>query len=216
MGARDEHHGGPGVVVTEGYLAVLVPFAAVGVSIASLWRLSAREGGWLALGAMAVTALAFAALRERHPALARAHAFAAALAGALSLAGITRSVPEAVVALSAYGVMLHACAGRLALGRPVRLLAHVVMAGAALSLSTSLVTPGRLAVRLALLGVAVCAYAAARARVRRACRATGATRTAWAGTWPWPRWSGRCAGGSRPWAGGWRCRSRPWRRGSAT
>ncbi|HET7232688.1 MAG TPA: DUF2339 domain-containing protein [Longimicrobium sp.] len=153
------------VRTAEGYLAVAASFFVVWMSVGALWELSARAGGYLGLGVVAVTALAYAALRTRLPALARAHAFAGAAAGAASLALVSRNVPEAVMALVVYGALLHAGVRRERLGRPTRLLAHVVMALAATAAAQALVTPGDLASRLALLSVAGCAYAVAAKRV---------------------------------------------------
>lgn len=153
------------VAVVEGYLAVAVPFFVTWASLAGVWSLSARSSGYLGAGVVWVAGFTFAALRLRLPALARAHAFATAAAGAAVLALVSRTVPEAVIALVIYGALLHACARAEPLGRPVRLLAHGVMAVAALALAQGLATPAALAVRLALLAVSGCAYAVAGARV---------------------------------------------------
>jgi len=151
--------------VVEGYLAVAVPFFVVWMSMGALWQLSARAGGYLGVGVVSVTALTYATLRRRQPALARAHAFAAAAAGAMTLALVSRNAPEGVIVLAVYGALLHAWARREPLGRLTRLLAHAVMALTATAATLALVTPGDLASRLALLSVAVCAYAVASERV---------------------------------------------------
>ncbi|HET7463796.1 MAG TPA: DUF2339 domain-containing protein [Longimicrobium sp.] len=153
------------VRVLEGYVAVVVPFFVAWGSLAAAWSLSARSSGYLGTGVVWVAGFAFAALRPRLPALARAHAFAAAAAGAAVLALVGRNVPETVIALVIYGTLLHACERAEPLGRPVRLLAQGVMAVAALALAQGLATPGDLAVRVALLAVSACAYAVSAERV---------------------------------------------------
>jgi len=153
------------VRVTEGYLAVLAPFAVAWPSLATAWTLSSRGSGWLALGMMAVTGLAFAALRRPHPALGRAHAFAAAVAGTLSLVALSDTVIEVVIAASVYGLLLHVFAAREPLGRPLRLLAHAILACAAMAVAEPIMSPTQPMVRLALLVVAACAYAVAAGRV---------------------------------------------------
>jgi|GEM_PF-1351351 len=150
--------------VVEGYLAVDVPYFAVWMSMGALWQLSARAGGYLGVGVVWVTALAYATLRRRQPALARAHAFTAAAAGAMTLALVSRNAPEGVIVLAVYGALLHAWARAEPLGRLTRLLAHAVMALTATAATLALATPGDLASRLALLSVAVCAYAVASER----------------------------------------------------
>jgi hypothetical protein len=149
----------------EGYLAVAAPFFVVWMSIGGVWELAPRAAGYLGLGVLGVTALAYAALRTRLPSLARAHAFAGAAAGAVSLALVSRNVPEAVMALALYGALLHACVRGEPLGRPTRLLAHAVMALTAVAAARALATPGDFASRRALLSVALCAYAVAAERV---------------------------------------------------
>ncbi len=149
----------------EGYLAVAVPFFAVWMSVGGLWELSGRVGGYLGLGVLWVAVFAYAALRTRLPSLARAHAFTGAAAGAVSLALMSRSVPEGVMACAVYGALLHACVRGEPLGRPTRLLAHAVMALTATTAAEVLLTPGDAFSRLALLSVAACAYAVAAGRL---------------------------------------------------
>ncbi|HEU4561195.1 MAG TPA: DUF2339 domain-containing protein [Longimicrobium sp.] len=153
------------VCVVEGYLAAVVPFFVAWASLAEVWNLSARSTGYLGAGVVGVAGFTFAALRLRLPALARPHAFAAAAAGAAVLALVGRNLPETVISLVIYGALLHACARAEPLGRPVRLLAHAVIAMAAMALARGLATPADLTVRLALLAVAACAYAVAGERV---------------------------------------------------
>ncbi|HYH78793.1 MAG TPA: DUF2339 domain-containing protein [Longimicrobium sp.] len=149
----------------EEYLAVALPFFAVWMSLGAVWEISPRAGGSVGMGVLFVTAFAYVGLRTRLPSLARAHAFTAAAAGAISLAMVSRTVPEAVTVLAVYGALLHACARGEPLGRPMRLLAHAVMALTATAATLAMTTPAELASRLALLSVAVCAYAVAAERV---------------------------------------------------
>jgi uncharacterized membrane protein len=151
--------------VVEGYLAVLLSFCAAWSSLGTLWQLGQREAGYLGAAVAGVTVLAFAALRGRAPALARANALVAAGAGAISLVLVSRDLTQVAMVLAVYGTLLHACARREPLGRPVRLLAHAVMLAAAVAILQPLATPDGLAVRLALVAAAACAYAVARQEV---------------------------------------------------
>jgi uncharacterized membrane protein len=156
--ATTEEH----AAVAEGHAVVALAFFAAWASVVTLWELDPRPAGYIGAGIALACGLAYAALRERHPALARAHAFAGALAGGLAVALASRNVPEGAASVVAFGALLHAWSDRRPLGRPVRLAAHAAMLFAALSGAVSLlISPGELNARLAMLVVAVCAYAAA-------------------------------------------------------
>jgi uncharacterized membrane protein len=154
------------VAAAEAYLAATVPFFVVWSMLVGVWSLSTPDAGYLEAAFALAAAAVYAVVRLRHPALARAHAFSGALLGAAAIWALSRNAAEGVIAAAAYGTLLHAWAHRHALGRPLRLLAHGVLAVSALViLERAPFAPADVMMRLAVLTVAVCAYLVAAERV---------------------------------------------------
>ncbi|HEU0052070.1 MAG TPA: DUF2339 domain-containing protein [Longimicrobium sp.] len=149
------------VEVWEGYVAVVVSFAAAWFSVANVWEMGDTAAGYVGAGIAAVGFLVHLFLRERRPGLARAHAFLAALAAAPALVLVSGDLPQAAAALVGFGTLLHAWHGRLPVGRPIRWLAHLSMVSAFVMASAALAEPLKLPYRIAVAAAAACAYAVA-------------------------------------------------------
>ncbi|HET6762277.1 MAG TPA: DUF2339 domain-containing protein [Longimicrobiaceae bacterium] len=148
------------VGVLEGYVVTAAAFGVAWASAVEVWDLDPRPAGYIGLGIAAVTALTYAALRDRIPGLARAHAFTAAFAGGCALAMVSRNEAEGAAAVVLYGLALHAWRARLPVGRPVRLVAHLCMALASLTAAIQAFGSGdEVNARMAMLITAACLYA---------------------------------------------------------